>query len=87
MAPTRVGHDWGNKKQSQAGKRGMERGKGVGFVSQKKDSGNFVSVVVMLASVDLVDILKICKIEDAIRAGPLFFLRQQGGDLFAGRFS
>lgn len=31
MAPTRVVHDWANKKQSQAGKRGMEGGKNLAF--------------------------------------------------------
>ena len=45
---------------------------GLVFVSLKKDQGNLISVVVMLASVDLVFVsLFICEIENAIH-GVLF---------------
>lgn len=55
MALTRVVHDWANKKTVSSRKTQDGRRKRLGFVSQKREKGYFVSVVMMLASVDLVE--------------------------------
>lgn len=53
IALTRVVRHWANKKQSQAGKADLKAEKAWIFFPHKMDWGNFISMVVMLGSVDL----------------------------------